>query len=90
MCRKTFQHFPIKGTITKSNILNKGKKIIPSGVQPYDRRDTESMEVSNAEAVAVWYGSIVSMQLLNSKGDLNRKKKSKKSKMGKIELGFYA
>lgn len=35
-----------------------------------ERRETESMELSKAEAVTVWYGSIVSRQQLNSTGDL--------------------
>jgi|APAra0007618328_1042625.scaffolds.fasta_scaffold07781_2 hypothetical protein len=35
-----------------------------------ERPETESIELSKAEAVAVWYGSIVSTQQLNSTGDL--------------------
>lgn len=34
----------------------------------------ESIEVINADAVAVWYGSIDSTQKLNSTGDLQKQK----------------
>lgn len=36
-----------------------------------ERPETESIELSKAEAVAVWYGNIVSTQQLNSTGDLS-------------------
>lgn len=38
--------------------------------------ETESMELSKAEAVAVWYGSIVSTQQLNATGDLKTRGES--------------
>lgn len=48
----------------------KFKEGSPSGVQPKRRGAPESIEVSNAEAVAVWYGIKDSTQQLNSTGDL--------------------
>ena len=47
------------------------RELLPPRVQTEQRREeTESMELSKAEAVAVWYGSIVSTQQLNATGDL--------------------
>lgn len=60
------EHNPITDTETKGIQLN-----LPSGTQPQLAGDSESMEVINAEAVAVWKGCIVSKQTLSSAGHLH-------------------
>ena len=44
---------------------------VPSASQPNPQRETVSIDVINAEAVAVWYGCIDSRHALISTGDLS-------------------
>lgn len=57
--------------VSDTQIVVRGREgDIPPKVQMERREETESIELSKAEAVAVWYGSIVSTQKLSCTGDL--------------------